>query len=978
MATKSAAPNRRGNLAKDLYGAAERGLGAVYRDPERGDTRTYATLAAIVENLAPKIWHRDRPGALISVVDRAVGLLPSEDAPEFMSLSWRDVGKTICGLRVDPDDLQDEGRAGYNRRYQALEKAVDHRDPKNYLKRHVVGMGLDAKDSIWPRLADILLELERAALARAALNEARSKAAPRSIFRNTLMEQVREIVNRGTDLVLLYGDAGTGKSTLARDVAENLVGPADLVVINAGSESRLVEDLTDYLHMAGAQSIPGQQVLLMRAFAYSLSGGTTPQVVVIDGAEYWETIESLLPRSHGPAQPTIIVTGRVNLFPDGIGEVVHVQNMTSAEAIRMVVDRLAVAEDDARLLADELDGRPLALEHACSILKSDRGPKSIQALCEMLRADVVGTLDLASADAKLGTIYRRLLEQIRADAERSPTARLLDLLICLGPSVSHENLRSVWMTASGTDDQAGSDDARGRIAYLSLKKSLDELGDLALIRLTKRAESQDAEAFDYEMHALTHRLMRSLSPESLEPAALHTFNAVTRQLRDAGWQTGVPVPHDWTHWLPSLRAAFDALDKSNAARVIGDHSLAYIMAFIVRCRRQNGEGKEHFGAWCPTCDYDAFATHDSANVGGLAIELLSSGQLDGQPDDVERKIMADVSEPQIHDCRMGSPWLPPQLIYGIGSTVATISDSSWAALLRRSIEGTEAVRYQMLGSLFAGNCEWVLAESCFEASYAATATQRDIWSRAFLTETGLRAITAGLKAGRVPGHWLERLSGLMDSAEQWAGVPLDDLQLGNRIRLMASAIHLANIYWRGPDDNTDADARTVVAQNYDLLAMYARNTNQPFARWTIYYPLLYDLGRAHALVDLSEAERIFTDLLETLHGKQPRMCAILHLALLKIDATRAVGDAQALAQHVQMAQNLPFTHPEVSYVPYWKADFSLSTWALAQLAGCDEELLSELRLDASARAQVIGRPDRFAMAERVASGELSPVWLFMD
>jgi hypothetical protein len=113
-------------------------LGAVFNKNPAKDEKEYHILARIVQAARPDSWADDPTRALRLVMRTAVAELPDKEHPKFCTMTWREIGETLCGFRHVAVTRENSHMKLYSRYYDVMRHQFDPPVDDNHLKRHVV------------------------------------------------------------------------------------------------------------------------------------------------------------------------------------------------------------------------------------------------------------------------------------------------------------------------------------------------------------------------------------------------------------------------------------------------------------------------------------------------------------------------------------------------------------------------------------------------------------------------------------------------------------------------------------------------------------------------------------------------------------------------------------------------------------------------------------------------------------------------
>lgn len=512
------------HLVEDLRQAAARPMSQLYKQPGDWDEQQqHPTLARVVRHIAGEPeWHRSPNQALILVMRKAISQLPEE-------MSGRpprgDKGGNRNFWRGAPEMHMAEVMYGYrdDELPARFNKDGDRAHPTYTKDRLPYAMTFagNAKTKSMTRitrvicedLADILFQREREALARK--KEAESRGSSRPYVSRLDLEREIEDSLRESNLVVIWGDAGTGKSMLAQHMAHELARGGEVVSINMNDTRAMCRSLEGYLRIKNLLPEYWNEMVLMGKFYEHLSDVSAPRVVIFDNLENETAVSELLPGQH---TSLVLVTCRRQMLQDQAARV-NVASMSRDQATAMVESRLPdLPHEDAARLAEVLGDRPLAIEHGCAYLASlplDDRSRDVERFVGALQQDLPRVLEdldgITEPDLTLVQIYKLILAQLT-----SQRLRLLDFILLFGNFVDIELLQGVWAAEGffiGTDDRALSlaSDTRAHLA-------LGVLMDYALVTL-----SDNQSPARVVIHPLTAQILAYLRRDEIKQAAHETL-----------------------------------------------------------------------------------------------------------------------------------------------------------------------------------------------------------------------------------------------------------------------------------------------------------------------------------------------------------------------------------------------------------------------------------------------------------------------
>lgn len=380
-------------------------------------------------------------------------------------------------------------------------------------------------------------------------------------------------------LIAFCGDAGTGKSSLARRVGCALVANASKIVeIAANNEDSLITDVANALDERGEPTAAHDAVLKQR-FKKLLGGPKAPQVVIIDNVEERQVIEQLVP-TKTPCRSLVIVTSRHDLLAGWQGVPISVGNMTSTEAQAMAQSRPPwLAEDDADRLAKELDNRPLAIEHACGYL-AEEDDLTVDAFCELLRESVSRLLDkIVDDEPTLTAIYRMTVDRLDANS-----LRMLDLITSSGTSVPRDYLETLW---HGTSLLVPQKHALS-VKQVEAEAALRTLRKRSLIGEGNRDSDSGPDTLrSVRMHALTQRIMSELRAGERQAVYDNILKLVSIPRETEHWEAGKVRTLRFARQAPNFRFVLAAMvEQGTSAKQFPD--IGMLAALALRSEIERG------------------------------------------------------------------------------------------------------------------------------------------------------------------------------------------------------------------------------------------------------------------------------------------------------------------------------------------------------------------------------------------------------
>jgi hypothetical protein len=800
------------------------------------------------------------------------------------------------------------------------------------------------------------------------------------ISRQGLHHELEALVASGQRLIVLRGDAGTGKSRLALEMAK-VLAPSEgrVVVLRANDPDLLLHDILGFLSRDGMYADVGQAMPVAYAFKRLLEDHRTPAVVVvIDNVEDDKVIDQLVPAS---LRSVVLVTSRESLLSGRRkAATVLVENMEPDEAVEMVRSRIPGVEDnDARLLASALDGRPLAIEHACALIMEDEAQTTIEEFCRMLRIDVAKLLDAAPANTTLVAIYRSILKRL---GDNQLALGLMDLLtIDKFCTTSSDVLELIWYTPDEGDPGS---ELREKLHRLTLRQAMRVLQRMSLVR----AQRKGTRVF-YSIHPLTLSIIRELREGPNSSWAHRILETAGRFLGLIEWDGG-PLPHIWRHWDGLIVGALLKCEVSDFELV---RRLGYprVIAAMLRSSWQwdmqwtDGETNKSFTPIWTQYGIVAYRAWENETdpviqrgIAVLASEFLNlSMHTSALSDEFVEELRNRYPDHFLYDPSLGDDWHPTQLKY------------NYSTLLTRSARGVSnasrnrllAARWHMLrGTVFHDHARWRQSEDEFEIGFSLCADCKNVEAAATTVEIARRALELHIKTCSYDEaiKWMDRQRALKEE-NPWQ---IEDDFISTRLK------HTM-LNWERSETFRDRENWTNGASEVaghlfvgyrQLLATYPSRAADYWVS-----AALYGWACSAALVNVCTA----TEIIEKIHKhpdddrKMGFECLLYNLAACKIAPAHAarhdVDPAEGAWMRAHVAASIASKLLRRFHSPYWCADALVTALALGKLGGRTirggQDWLNGIQASAIRMSRMIGRSDKVELAERVGESQLSTVWL---
>ncbi|MCU1685416.1 MAG: hypothetical protein JWQ81_6155 [Amycolatopsis sp.] len=569
-----------------------------------------------------EVWQRDPTAALELVLRRGIGRMhgsrkriPDQQAALLLfNLDGAPLYKKIKPLVY--------GNSGhwYSEIVERLTKVVriDEPTPRKY-RRYIAELRQE--------LASILVDPDFPFDATAA--ESTSVASQIVVTQSVLVDKfiprpayeqtIRALRDSGERLFWLHGDAGTGKTRLARAVNNDNIDEIAVPVLFAGDNRQLEHQVGELLVQYGCVT---PEVInpanLWPIFLSALRDNRLPSAIVFDMMPDSELLDRLIVET----DTVLIFTSVILPPPRYAGKRIEVSEMDRSEAEAMLRSRLpAVTEYEINQLITTHGGRPLALEHSCAYIGETGMP--IDYYCQAVERSPVDTLGLAENryERTLTGAYRLTVEAL-GDSSISlrmldcvlfsePGALTIDMLAMLSANevfvpetLEVESFESSLVGSIGSLRLLEQESNRPGVAWVSpIRLSVfDPVELVAFAGAVQRLEQFGLIRFDGEvvsMHQLTRSILRSLRVEGSARAYERVLSAVHVLMQVDDWQIGDAIPAHRLPWAFHLISIIPKVEPELVARRSDltnskTNQLAVVVAFVLRSALQLGLYMQEF------------------------------------------------------------------------------------------------------------------------------------------------------------------------------------------------------------------------------------------------------------------------------------------------------------------------------------------------------------------------------------------------
>jgi hypothetical protein len=397
----------------------------------------------------------------------------------------------------------------------------------------------------------------------------RSVVTDAFIARPNYETAIRQLRDSGVRHIWLHGDAGTGKTRLARAANRDVLAEKSVPVLPAGDDVQFELQLSQLLVQHGVKPESINATNLWAHFADALHRRRLPSVIVLDDL-HADRVPALL----GVDTSSLIMITSIRQPPATYqGHQIEILEMGGAETDAMIRSRLpGVSHADIDHLVNAIGGRPLAIEHSCAYIRETR--ISVTEYCQALKSAPDEVLAAAGEnhERNLTRIYQLTLTELAAD----DALKCLDYLIFTYPdTLTTDMLVPLWGSRSGSDMGEMKESIQSpAISYYFMETSagvayvkpplwiqIDAVSTISLrsaIRRLERLGLVRAEAGILSMHQLTRTILRSLRSDHKTWAYQRVGETILGLAR--GWESEDAVPMYLLRWTPMV---LDLLEDTN-------------------------------------------------------------------------------------------------------------------------------------------------------------------------------------------------------------------------------------------------------------------------------------------------------------------------------------------------------------------------------------------------------------------------------
>ncbi|MFI1963880.1 FxSxx-COOH system tetratricopeptide repeat protein [Streptomyces pathocidini] len=360
-----------------------------------------------------------------------------------------------------------------------------------------------------------------------------------------------------TACVALHGPSGVGKTQVATEYAHRFAGEYDIVwCVSAAVRATAREQFAALAEKLGVTAGDERVGGLIDAVKETLRTTSLRWLVILDGAEDPEDLESLIPEGHGHV---LITTHRTAWSRQG-AELVELRQFDREESIAFACRRAArLTEDDADGLAEALQDLPLLLDQMAAWLDTNPAASVGGYVSSIRTGDPHDFGILPSQDYPRGfqVAWAITLNTLREDAPE--VDELLKLLAYFSPDVVPVRL---LQTARAGDLPPHLADLVAEPS--SWNSALRKLSEATSMRLEYEPGPRGdvLTVGTIRMHRLFHRFVRS----SMAPAARDRASSAACRVLVSADPRDPASPRNWARYaelIPHLELS-GALDSADS------------------------------------------------------------------------------------------------------------------------------------------------------------------------------------------------------------------------------------------------------------------------------------------------------------------------------------------------------------------------------------------------------------------------------
>lgn len=554
-------------LSKALFDVARTGTNNVFKlaESESKETRRKIEhLKDVVRALRPEQWEEEdievMAKALDSVVREAVGRLPDDEFMPKTKLLWRQTAEAVFSISA-----LDVGHLGGRDYDNVIANIYERAGLENYESKTRQRL---VSEALRVRLAFIILDMvskkrEAEELRQALLQKSKAdEYVGRPEYDQWLLDQY--ISSR---LVILYGDAGTGKTTLAERFARALVPDTSKVVTTRCTDQHDFDnDLQLYLQSWG---IPARDINLgnkLALLAELTKESDAPPVLILDDVQDYGLVGTLA----GERKTTVICTSVIRPPVEYIDRAKEVNDLEDHQALRLIREtHPPCPEEDAVRLAKILGNRVLAIHDACGLLRAaDISPSR---LIVWLERDLATQLDRnARAAGNRRRVLTKIYELILHELRSPESLDILRTFLCLSQSSVHKDDLALCHSYATEPTELRIPQEYGRMRHnpkivafnpeMLLYPSSDSIDLVEIaVRHLQQFSLVRIHGNVVSMHNLTKDILAEMNKRVVFSSSTKLCGLGYRLIKNDNWTGGHILSHRLIQWINYLWRAVNTL-----------------------------------------------------------------------------------------------------------------------------------------------------------------------------------------------------------------------------------------------------------------------------------------------------------------------------------------------------------------------------------------------------------------------------------
>lgn len=242
-----------------------------------------------------------------------------------------------------------------------------------------------------------------------------------------LYAKIDRLIQQGQRVIGLVGEGGVGKSTLARNYAQERSRDNAYLFADFRSDDDLAISLLESFRRLGVSTTSlSKDSALLRLREYLAEPTSDVRFIILDNLETRSQVERTGPL---PNSAIVLITARNEYAIPAAASLVAVGDLTEQEAVTLARSKLPTVSDDELTFLRLLRGRALALDLVCSFLR-DKTAQQRRRFLLNLQEQPVWALGLAAGELgrpHVKTIYYTIIADLRSREETADAVQLLEL-----------------------------------------------------------------------------------------------------------------------------------------------------------------------------------------------------------------------------------------------------------------------------------------------------------------------------------------------------------------------------------------------------------------------------------------------------------------------------------------------------------------------------------------------------------------------